>query len=74
MREIKTTLRTMHLLIFVWSLSLMFSAAMFTISIYKGEIIPIYIFILSGVLSCIGIFYTAYLIFRIDKFIKNKTN
>ena len=74
MREIKSTLRTMHLLIFVWSLALMFSAVMFTISLYKDEIIPIYIFIVSGVLSSIGIFYTSYLIFRIDRYIKNKTN
>jgi len=74
MKEVKSTLKTMHLLIFVWFLSLMFSAAMFTISLYQEQIFSIYIFIISGVLSCIGIFYSSYIIIRINKYLKNKAN
>ena len=74
MKELKGTLKTMYILIFVWLLTILFSAVMFTISLMYEEYIVTAISCVTGVFSSTGIFYTGYLAMRIENRIKNIEN
>ena len=64
----------MYLLIAIWLLAILFSAVMFTISLIYEVIYSTIISCISGVLSCIGIFYTGYLAIKIESSIKDMEN
>jgi len=55
----------MYILLVVWLLSVLFSAIMFTISLIYDVLPSIIISSITGVLSCVGIFYTGYIITKI---------
>ena len=67
MKNIRSTLNTMYMAIIMWFLALMFSSVMFTLSLIYDVVISLIISIGTGILSCIGIFYTGYIILRIKK-------
>jgi len=67
MKDIKSTLNTMYMAMFMWFLALMFSSLMFTLSLIYDVVISLIIAIVTTILSCIGIFYTGYIILRIKK-------
>lgn len=71
MKELKGNLFTMYILIAVWLLSLLFSAVMFTMSLIYDVIIALIISCVTGVLACIGIFYTGYVIIKIKMVVNN---
>lgn len=64
-KELKGNLRTMYILLVVWFLSILFSAVMFTMSLIYDVILSLIISSVTGVLSCIGVFYTGYIIIKI---------
>ena len=64
-KELKGNLRTMYILLVVWFLSILFSAVMFTMSLIYDVILSLIISGVTGVLSCIGVFYTGYIIIKI---------
>ena len=66
MNEVKGTLKTMYILIVVWLLAVLFSAVMFTMSLIYDVIPSLIISGITGVLSCVGIFYTGFLITKIN--------
>ena len=74
MKELKGTLKTMYILIAIWLLAVLFSAVMFTMSLIYDVMISLIISGISGVLSCIGIFYSGYLIIRIKDVLNNMEN
>lgn len=74
MKEVKGTLKTMYILVAVWLLAVLFSAVMFTLSLIYEVILSIIISGVTGVLSCIGIFYTAYLIIKIKEALNSIEN
>ncbi len=55
----------MYILLVVWFLSILFSAVMFTMSLIYDVILSLIISGVTGVLSCIGVFYTGYIIIKI---------
>ena len=65
MKEFKGNLKTMYILLVVWLLALLFSAVMFTMSLIYDVLVVLIISCVTGVLSCIGIFYTGYILIRI---------
>lgn len=64
-KELKGNLRSMYILLVVWFLSILFSAVMFTMSLIYDVILSLIISGVTGVLSCIGVFYTGYIIIKI---------
>ena len=66
-----STLKTMRLLFIVWLLAVLFSAIMFTMSLMYDVISSLIISSITCVLSCVGIFYTSYLIMRLESSIEN---
>lgn len=70
-KEIKGNLKNMYILLVVWLLSVLFSAVMFTLSLVYDVIPSLIISSITGVLSCIGIFYTGYIITRIKYSLSN---
>ena len=71
MKEVKGNLTTMYILLIVWFLSVLFSAVMFTISLIYDVFASLIISSVTGVLSCIGIFYTGYIIMKIKTRLSN---
>ena len=71
MKELKGNLTTMYILIVVWLLSVLFSAVMFTIALIYDVFSSLIISGITGVLSSIGIFYTGYIITKINMRISN---
>ena len=67
MIEVKGDLKTFYMLIVVWLLSLLFSAVMFTVSLMYDSFATIIVSGITGVLSCIGVFYTGYEVIRIKQ-------
>ena len=65
-KELKGNLRNMYILVVVWLLAVLFSAVMFTLSLIYDVFVSLIISGVTGVLSCIGIFYTGYVITRIN--------
>ena len=65
MEELKGNLKTMYILMVVWLLSVLFSAVMFTISLIYDVMVSLIVSGITGVLSCVGIFYTGYIITKI---------
>ena len=61
----------MYILIVVWLLALLFSAVMFTMSLIYDVLVVLIISCITGVLSCIGVFYTGYMIIKIKMLFDN---
>lgn len=72
MKEIKGTKSLMHMLMVVWILSLLFSSVMFTLSLMYDVNVSLYISCVTGVLSCIGVFYTGNILIRIKNTVENE--
>lgn len=76
-KKLESNIKTMYLLIVVFLLSVLFSAVMFTMSLIYDVLVSLIISSITGVLSCIGIFYTGYIINKIKEtlfYIKNVDN
>ena len=74
MEFIKGNIKTLYILIVVWLLALLFSAVMFTMSLIYDVFISLIISSVTGVLSCVGIFYTGYMIIKIKTRLTNLDN
>lgn len=74
MKELKEAKKTMTLLIVVWMLSLLYSAVMFTLGLLFGVTVTFYVSCVTGVISCIGIFYTGNILIRIKNAIEKVEN
>lgn len=61
----------MYILLVVWLLSILFSAVMFTMSLIYDVLVSLIVSGVTGVLSCIGVFYTGYIIMRLKERISN---
>ncbi len=70
MKELKEGKKTMILLIIVWMLALLYSAVMFTLSLMYGVNVSFYVSCVTGIISCIGIFYTGNMFIRIKNAIE----
>ena len=64
----------MYILLVVWLLSVLFSAVLFTMALIYDILLSLIISGVTGVLSCVGIFYTGYIITRIKTKIYNVEN
>jgi hypothetical protein len=64
----------MILLIVVWMLSLLYSAVMFTLGLLFGVTVTFYVSCVTGIISCIGIFYTGNILIRIKNAIEKVEN
>lgn len=71
MKEVKRNINTMYILLVVWLLSILFSAVMFTMSLIYDVLVSLIVSGVTGVLSCIGVFYTGYIIMRLKERISN---
>ena len=74
MKELKEAKKTMILLTVVWMLALLYSAVMFTLSIMFGVDISFYVSLVTGIISCIGIFYSGNILIRIRNAIEKIEN
>ena len=77
MKNVKSEISTLYILLVVWFLAILFSAVMFTISLVYDVVITIFISGVTGVLSMIGVFYTGSLIIKLSKhvdYIESKAN
>ena len=74
MKELKEAKKTMILLIVVWMLALLYSAVMFTLGIMFGVTVTFYVSCVTGVISCIGTFYTGNILIRINNMIEKLEN
>ncbi len=74
MKELKEAKKTMTLLIVVWMLSLLYSAVMFTLGLLFGVTVTFYVSCVTGIISCIGIFYTGNILIRIKNAIEKVEN
>lgn len=74
MKELKEAKKTMTLLIVVWMLSLLYSAVMFTLGLLYGVTVTFYVSCVTGIISCIGIFYTGNILIRIKNAIEKVEN
>ena len=61
----------MYILLVVWLLSILFSAVMFTMSLIYDVLVSLIVSGVTGVLSCVGVFYTGYIIMRLKEIISN---
>ena len=61
----------MYILLVVWLLSILFSAVMFTMSLIYDVLVSLIVSGVTGVLSCVGVFYTGYIIMRLKERISN---
>ena len=64
----------MILLIVVWMLALLYSAVMFTMALIYSVMVTFYVSCVTGVISCIGIFYTGNILIRINNMIEKLEN
>ena len=71
MKELKGNLRQMYIVLGVYLLCILFSAVMFTISLIHEVRESIFVSSLTGVLSLVGVFYSGYIIIRIENSLKN---
>ena len=74
MKELKEAKKTMILLIVVWMLALLYSAVMFTLGLIFGVTVTFYVACVTGVISCIGTFYTGNMLIRIKNAIEKVEN
>ena len=61
----------MYILLVVWLLSILFSAVMFTMSLIYDVLVSLIVSGVTGVLACVGVFYTGYIIMRLKERISN---
>jgi hypothetical protein len=77
MEELVSNIKTLKLLIVVWFLGFAFSSVMFTFAIIYDIKVCLILSCLTGVLSLLGIFISAYMIIKIQnnlKYLTYKTN
>ena len=74
MKELKTNKTTMILLIVVWMLALLYSAVMFTLALMYDVTVTFYVSCVTGIISCIGTFYTGNMLIRINNAIEKLDN
>ena len=74
MKELKEAKKTMVLLIVVWMLALLYSAVMFTLALMFDVSVTFYVSCVTGVISCIGTFYTGNILIRINNTLEKLDN
>ncbi len=74
MKELKEAKKTMILLIVVWMLALLYSAVMFTMALIYDVTVTFYVSCVTGVIFCIGTFYTGNILIRINNMIEKLEN
>ena len=74
MKELKEAKKSMILLIVVWMLALLYSAVMFTMSLIYGVTVSFYVSCVTGIISCIGTFYTGNILIRINNMLEKLEN
>ena len=74
MKELKAAKKTMVLLIVVWMLSLLYSAVMFTLALMFDVSVSFYVSCVTGIISCIGIFYSGNLYIRVKNTLEKVEN
>ena len=74
MKGLKEAKKSMILLIVVWLLSLLYSAVMFTLALMYGVSVTFYVSCVTGIISCIGTFYSGNMLIRIKNAIEKVEN
>jgi uncharacterized membrane protein len=77
MENIRGNIKSFRMLMVVWILAISFSAVMFTIALIYDIMVALIISGVTGMLSLIGIVYTAGLIIKLEnhlKYLEYRTN
>lgn len=77
MENIRGNIKSFRMLMVVWILAVSFSAVMFTIALIYDIMVALIISGVTGMLSLIGIVYTAGLIIKLEnhlKYLEYRTN